>query len=320
MESKEFPTMTLEQAQKYMETFPGAGIIDSHNNKFAMAKIGKMALGRIIDDIYGNEVDINKIPNSGIRFPVLIEDSNPEKYNLELVHPSANTKYHVSRAGEFSKEADSEMMNFRALDKSRLTQLDGELVYLKIMEAICGLRMVGEEPVEIRLTSFLANVLHETLFSTIGNEGPTGDIKCHGEKLLDFVDRIIALPHSDDSFTTDSGEKFTLESCRILTRNTVINADAVGRHLGYEGPQVCLIFGSWDYRLTYSDEECSECHQHDIGQQGEYPCKKCGLPATWGSDDPWVAFARTGKMPQGDTDTDPNVAPEPGPDDRRHQG
>jgi hypothetical protein len=31
-------------------------------------------------------------------------------------------------------------------------------------------------------------------------------------------------------------------------------------------------------------EPCKDCGQRDIGQYGEYPCKTCGLPKTWGND------------------------------------
>lgn len=27
--------------------------------------------------------------------------------------------------------------------------------------------------------------------------------------------------------------------------------------------------------------ECESCRQLNIGQQGEYPCEKCGLPTQW---------------------------------------
>lgn len=31
-------------------------------------------------------------------------------------------------------------------------------------------------------------------------------------------------------------------------------------------------------------EACPACKQHNVGQAGEYPCGKCGLPTTWDNE------------------------------------
>ena len=34
--------------------------------------------------------------------------------------------------------------------------------------------------------------------------------------------------------------------------------------------------------MFYGDcKECKSCNQINVGQQGEYPCKQCGLPTQW---------------------------------------
>lgn len=35
-----------------------------------------------------------------------------------------------------------------------------------------------------------------------------------------------------------------------------------------------------------ANTRCSECGQTDRGQQGEYPCPKCGLPTLWDREPP----------------------------------
>ena len=37
-------------------------------------------------------------------------------------------------------------------------------------------------------------------------------------------------------------------------------------------------------------KRCPECGQASIGQEGEYPCPKCGLPTLWDSYPPDMQY------------------------------